>query len=369
LYILLAVLVLSGPVSAGWLESADDEGGVAPTTTTASPTTATAPATTTAPTTAAAPSSAGYEVSGLSVRPQGKGIILEWKNPGNVSGFILTIYRDTLAFDTPDHVKPERIVKSFSATEPAVTWTDASVPSGTWFYAVTVTTGGVEKKTLTPEHSYNLIGVTVSAPVTAQTQKPAGTVASVTQKPVPTVATQKPMATAAVATQKPAPVVAVETQRPAATVAVETQKPAPVVAVETQRPAMTVAVETQKPESVVAVETQKPAVIVTVVTQKPAPVEPVKTVAKPKKDYPYILLTVRRRHFETGDYGTAAIRFAEVADDPDCPEEVANEARLFLAKTFYEQKKYAAALKLFVRLKPVYPDEADFWISRIASKL
>jgi len=152
----------------------------------------------------------------------------------------------------------------------------------------------------------------------------------------------------------------------------------PIVAAKvTQAQAQVISVEatvSQKPVAAVAAEAvpELPAQTMTAQTMSVQTVSvPAVTNAKSglKKDYDYIMLTVKRRYFYSEDYESAIDRLTALVEDPDCPAPVRSEAWLFLGKAYYYTREYAKALKIMVRMKSDFPDEADFWISRIAAKL
>ena len=93
-------------------------------------------------------------------------------------------------------------------------------------------------------------------------------------------------------------------------------------------------------------------------------VEPEKE-EEPVDDYTVTLLSIKRNYFYKEKYEAAAWKLREMVDDGRCPA----EAKLFLAKTYYHLKEYAKALKILVHLRDHFPDEADFWINRVANKL
>jgi hypothetical protein len=134
-----------------------------------------------------------------------------------------------------------------------------------------------------------------------------------------------------------------------------------------------VAKVTQAPAAPVALVTQQKPAAPAVVAAPVPPAVPVQQVVTAttvlKKDYDYIMLTVKRRHFYSEDYAAAIESLTGLVNDPDCPEQVRNEAWLFLGKACYYTKDYAKALKIMVKVRRTFPDEADFWISRIAAKL
>jgi len=376
----------------------------------------------------------GFEISDLVVKKNKKSIILEWQNPDNIKDYNINIYRGDSAFDNPSKLQPEKIVKSFN--KPVTSWTDNISTPGTYFYGVTIVADGIEKKTLTPEHSYNLIGVEVTEPViplpvtvnnisaeytngiiilnwTLPPNSPTNLTYGIYRdvKPILSLSNMHALAIVknsfmdvvtsgsdkeyyyAVSTINEAgenkkiilgknslkdPVI-IKKIEPVAKVEEKIEEKTVVTTVETEslvskEPVKTeVSVSTEK----AVVPKQEPVVttppVVSISINKIIPSTTLtlekKTNIPLKKDYSYILITVRRKYFETGDYVTAEKRFRELAEDPDCPENIANEARLFLARTLYERKEYIPALKIFVKLRHIYPEETEFWINRIASKL
>lgn len=390
-----------------------------------------------------------YEISGLTLRTQTAGIVLEWKNPDAVTNLLLTVYRHDAVLDTADKLTPARSVRTIPAGRSVTSWTDTTVGDGRWFYAVTVTVDGVEHRTLTPEHAYNLVGVpylrpAAPSPVTQQTPapapQPAPPAATAPGLPSPPGLLKAEVMGESVLLSWPTPPPGVRVRiyrdrRPITTVSnltalfetVSRYLDMPpesgdyfyaVTAVSeagenrtvtlgrnSLASPVTVSVRTPAPPppeapKVVEARTQavRPAAVATAKTRTAAvPERKAEVPSAPKavgreagpavaakaerrqkkpeavpavrKDHADRLLEVRRRYYNAGDYATAARRFAELAADPACPPAVADEARLFLAKTLYHQGQYKESLRLFVRIRPVFPEEADFWIGRIASRL
>jgi fibronectin type 3 domain-containing protein len=373
----------------------------------------------------------GYEVSLINAKKLNDNTIqVVWENPENLTGYSLTVYRGTNQLDTPEKLATARIMKQYSMASNI--YFDRIVTSGKYYYAVTVTVNASENKDLTPDQSHTTAGIPMTitaAPVltTVVTQAPpaAAPPATIPAQVQGLIAGQQNGSQVSLSWPRSAGSnVTYNVYRSGSMIAVSSDlkdlvrnQPETVFldtlpqagsyyyavtaknavgenrmvtvgmnalseAVVYAAPAAPVAVQTQKP--VVAKVTQAPAAPVALVTQqKPAapavvaapvpPAVPVQQVVTAttvlKKDYDYIMLTVKRRHFYSEDYAAAIESLTGLVNDPDCPEQVRNEAWLFLGKACYYTKDYAKALKIMVKVRRTFPDEADFWISRIAAKL
>ena len=206
---------------------------------------------------------------------------------------------------------------------------DVLPQAGSYYYAVTVKNAAGENRRVCFGTNALASAVVYQAPV------------AVAVVPAPAVVTQKP------AVVKPV--------QPVAVLPAAVQPAAPQPLVVPPRPVQPAAVQAMpiqpKPVQVVPVQAA--------VTQRPAVL----------KDYDYIMLTVKQKFFYAEDYASAIERLSDLTEDPDCPEEVRDEAWLFLGKSYYYIRDYSRALKIMVKIRRAFPDEADFWISRIAAKL
>ena len=72
-----------------------------------------------------------------------------------------------------------------------------------------------------------------------------------------------------------------------------------------------------------------------------------------------------KKYFDQRKFTPAERELTRILKDRDCPEAVRRPASLMLGKTYYYQGKSEEALKIFVSLLKIYPEEANFWINLI----
>ncbi|MBN1898753.1 MAG: tetratricopeptide repeat protein, partial [Spirochaetes bacterium] len=124
--------------------------------------------------------------------------------------------------------------------------------------------------------------------------------------------------------------------------------------------------EEQKPEPVIEEKKEEP------VEEKPVIKKVVKPKPKVKKkkavDYSVKLEKVIHDYYYKSEY-EKAVKDLNWILKKSSSQRVKNKANLFLGKSYFYTGEYKKALNIFIILKPVYPDEASFWIQQVLRKL
>ncbi len=364
------------------------------------------------------PSSVKYEVSLLNAKKQDPATIaVSWQNPSSIQGYVLKIYRFTESFDSENKLIEDRLISTLNP--PANTFVDKPQSAGKYFYAVTVTYNNTEYKNLTPDVSYSTVGLSVTPvvepPKPVLSPMPTGLVARLKGADAVVVSWEiskdtnvkyniyravKPIqksedlvqmikstrsefvdealspgeyyyAVTAVNQAGENRVVGLGTNSLVAAVVVS--KPVEVVKAPES---VVVPVSVEKKEPVVQAPVM-PAVTVrteTVTVKPPVVIEPKVEVKQHKvlKDEDYfnkLLVNIKYDSFFEGRYQNALAKLKILVSEPSCPADVKTEAELFIGKSYYHLGRYVDAIKILVKIKKDYPEEADFWISRAADKL
>ncbi len=107
--------------------------------------------------------------------------------------------------------------------------------------------------------------------------------------------------------------------------------------------------------------------------KKYTPEKPKKITEKVKKKHRkkisyYKILQQAINYFYKANYKTAEKKLKFLIHSK-VNKKLKNKAKLFLGKTYFYEKQYRKAIAYFVKIKPIYPDEAEFWINRSLNKI
>ena len=349
-----------------------------------------------------------YEVALINLKKsEGGTIIVSWQNPASIQGYSLKVYRDTAVLDASEKIIDSKMIAKLDP--PATSYVDKPVSAGKYFYAVTVTYNGAEFKSLTPDVSFTSFGVNI-APV----------VAAVAPVLPPPPVVPPPVAGLSASVQKNSEIslswnLAADTNiryniyrantpmKSSDDIATKLKSVKGKFSENITEPgsyyyAVTVengagenkkilfgtnslsaaVVIAPKPVEIVKVpEPVKAQPAVTIKTEirvvlpyaKEAKSGPVPSNVIETKPYDDILLEVKRGSYYEEHYQEALVALKSLANDENCPVEVRNEAELFIGKCYYQLGRYSEAIKSLIKVKNIFPEEADFWISRSADKL
>lgn len=355
-----------------------------------------------------------YEVALINLKKsEGGTVTVSWQNPASIQGYSLKVYRDTSVLDAPEKIIDSKMIAKLDP--PAASYVDKPVSVGKYFYAVTVTYNGTEFKSLTPDVSFTSFGVNI-APVVAAVAPVlppppvvpspiAGLSASVQKNGEISLSwnlstdtniryniyrANTPMRSSDDITTKLKSVkgkfsenitepgsyyyaVTVEniagenkkilfgTNSLSAAVVVA---PKPIEVVKIPEP-----VKIQEPVKVQPAVTIKTEIQVVLPHAKEVKSAIVPSNVVETKPYDDILLEVKRGSYYEEHYQEALVALKSLANDENCPLEVRNEAELFIGKCYYQLGRYSEAIKSLIKVKNIFPEEADFWIGRSADKL